>query len=364
MRNPGKLFTALACSLALTTAIANEQTSAQTGFLELSELSLHRTAFFPADQSLARPEDGVFLPDGTLLVASQIHGLISLSPNGEQRPFGDFSAAGFVHNPPSHAAGPNGVAIEPDGDHVLVADIFSGAIYRVALETEHVTLAYQHQYGTNAARRDSSGALWFTQSAKNSGPDSEGQMFASAEMRLTDGALYRLPPGGESSQVSAELKVSDLIFANGLAIDEERGALYLAETIANRIIAYRLNVATGDLSDRRVVAEVMTPDNIELDAMGRLWVASPIANALVVVNPQSGEVFTAFQESASKSARVTKEWNRRLSSGESLLELMGPDAWSPLPGLITGMILTKEGGPVYLTGLGDKLVRLEYLAPE
>jgi hypothetical protein len=33
--------------------------------------------------------------------------------------------------------------------------------------------------------------------------------------------------------------------------------------------------------------------------------------------------------------------------------------WAPLPGLFTGLILTHEGGPIYLTGLGDALVKLE-----
>jgi hypothetical protein len=37
-----------------------------------------------------------------------------------------------------------------------------------------------------------------------------------------------------------------------------------------------------------------------------------------------------------------------LDTGEPLLKLFGPDMGSPLPGLLTGMILTSEGGPVYL----------------
>jgi len=67
---------------------------------------------FPADRSLVRPEDGVVLPDGTLLVADQAHGLIVLSPDGTTKPFGEFAAAGYVHEPPDRKAGPNGVAFE------------------------------------------------------------------------------------------------------------------------------------------------------------------------------------------------------------------------------------------------------------
>jgi len=106
------------------------------------------------------------------------------------------------------------------------------------------------------------------------------------------------------------------------------------------------------------VANVPTPDNIELEESGRLWVASPIANALLVVDPESGEWSTAFHPQTAEHERLMVEWKRRRESGEPLLELFGPDMWSPLLGLLAGMILTSDGGPVYLTGLGDTLVKL------
>jgi len=317
-------------------------------------------SFFPADRSLQRPEDGVALPDGTLLIADQVHGLVALQADGSTRPFGDFSAAGYVHEPPTRSAGPNGVAFEPDGIHVLVADIFTGAIYRVHTGNESVERAFQHEFGANSARRDSSGALWFSQSTENNGPDSEARMFAAVDMKPSDGAVFRLAPAsGEGPGVTAELKISGLEFANGLAIDEVRGELYVAETMADRILGYRVDVETGELTDRRVVAELPTPDNIELDAAGRLWVASPIANALLIVDPESGEWSTAYYPQTAAHQQLLAEWQRRTESGEPQLELFGPDMWSPLPGLLTGLILTSEGGPVYLTGLGDTLVKLE-----
>ncbi|MCC5870355.1 MAG: SMP-30/gluconolactonase/LRE family protein [Gammaproteobacteria bacterium] len=319
-----------------------------------------QVALFPADRSLVRPEDGVMLADGTLLVADQVHGLAALAPDGAKRPFGNFASAGYVHEPPDRSAGPNGVALEPDGVHVLVADIFTGAIYRVNIENEQVERIHQHEFGANAARSDSSGALWFTQSTENSGPDSEARMFAAVDMRSLDGALYRLAPADEEgTRPAAELKISGLAFGNGLAIDEARGQLYVAETMADRIIGYRLDVKSGALSEGRVVAELPTPDNIELDAAGRLWVASPIANALLVVDPESGHWSTAFHPQSPKHERLMIEWQRRTASGEPRLELFGPDMWSPLPGLITGLILASESGAIYLTGLGDTLVKLE-----
>jgi len=144
-----------------------------------------------------------------------------------------------------------------------------------------------------------------------------------------------------------------------VAIDEARGQIYIAETMADRIVAYRLSVADGRLSEGRVLAELPTPDNIELDTAGRLWVASPIANALLVVDPDSGSWSTAFHPQTVEHNQLMIEWQRRSQSGESRLALFGPDMWAPLPGLITGLILTHEGGPIYLTGLGDALVKLE-----
>ncbi|MDT8439896.1 MAG: nuclear transport factor 2 family protein [Wenzhouxiangellaceae bacterium] len=116
--------------------------------------SYERIALVPADRSLVRPEDGVMLADGSLLIADQAHGLVHLAPDGAKRPFGDFAGAGYVHEPPARSAGPNGVAMEPDGIHVLVADTLTGAIYRVNTETEQVVRIHQHEFGANSARLD------------------------------------------------------------------------------------------------------------------------------------------------------------------------------------------------------------------
>jgi hypothetical protein len=40
------------------------------------------------------------------------------------------------------------------------------------------------------------------------------------------------------------------------------------------------------------------------------------------------------------------------------MELFTPAAWAPLPGPITGVIFGPRGGPVYLTGLGNALLKL------
>jgi hypothetical protein len=44
---------------------------------------------------------------------------------------------------------------------------------------------------------------------------------------------------------------------------------------------------------------------------------------------------------------------------EPLLDLFAPDLWAPLPGAVTGVILTPGGGPVYASGLGDALIKFD-----
>ena len=321
--------------------------------------SFDQSMVFPADRSLLRPEDGVALADGTLVVADQAYGLRAIAPDGSGRPFGRFAEAGYVHEPPTRAGGPNGVSLEPDGLHVLVADVFTGAIYRVNVANESTEVVYQHPFGVNAARADSTGALWFTQSTENAGEDSEARLFAAVDAPMADGGLFRIPPSAAGEpRPEASLAVGGLVFANGFAIDETAGRLYLAETVEDRVLGFNVSLETGELSDRQVLAEVMTPDNLELDAVGRLWIVSPIRNEILVVDPATGRADSVFRPDSADNDRMSAEWTRRGTAGEPRLDLMAPELWAPLPGIITGLILTPGDGPVYLAGLGDALVRL------
>ena len=178
---------------------------------------------FPGDGSLSRPEDGVALADGRLIVADQVHGLRRLEPDGTSAPFGEMVAAGYVHSPPEHSGGANGVSLEPGGSHLLVADVFHGGIYRVNVTTGAAERVYQHRYGVNTAIRDSRGAIWFTQSAHNTPDDGEARMWATVDIPRPEGALLRLGMKDGRLATEAEIVVDSLYFANGVAIDETGG---------------------------------------------------------------------------------------------------------------------------------------------
>lgn len=323
-------------------------------------LTLEDGVIFPADRSLNRPESGVVLADGTLVVADQVHGLVALSADGTSRPFGNLTAAGYIHAPPENAGAPNGVAFEPGKTHLLVADIFTGTLYRVDVAAETAAAIYEHPFGMNYAHRDSTGAIWFTQSTENTAPNAEERMFAAVNVKMGDGALYRIPPAAEGQPLGApEVKLTGLNFANGFVVDETRGEIFLSETLGGHVLGYKVDVATGTLGDRRVVAEVTSPDNVEQDETGLLWVASPISSELITINPDTGETQVVFHPVNPAGDAAAAEFRRRRDAGEPTIDLLTPDVPGQLPGLMTGVILTPGGGPVYVSSLGDALVKLE-----
>ncbi len=309
---------------------------------------------YPADRSLVLPEDGVALPDGRLIVTDQVHGLRVVETDGRSAPFGDLAGAGYVHRPPDHNGGANGLSLEPDGAHLLLTDGHYGEIYRVNVATGAAEVVYRHPYGVNTAVRDSRGAIWFTQSTANT---DEARMWAAVDVPMPDGALFRLASRDGRLADTAEVVVDSLLFANGVVIDEQAGRLYLGETIGNRVLRFRVDLDAGTVSDRSVFADIAA-DNVELDGEGHLWVVAPLSNEVVVVNTTTGERQTVFRAQTPEQAALLTEFLRRGDAGAARMDLITPALWTPLPGILTGVIVGPGNGPVYITGLGDALIRL------
>lgn len=312
---------------------------------------------FPEKRSLARPEDGVFLPDGRLIIADLRHGLIELREDGTFVPYGNFAAADFSNLPGPGQNGPNGVHLSDDGKYIFVADVFSGKIYRTDVASETTEVIFSHDSTVNTAISDSTGAIWFTQSTAGTG---EERMFAAVDRPMGDGALYRLSRNSDGTySEEPTLLVEGLDFANGFHLDEEKGKLYLSETMANRVLAFDLDVEEGLVSNRMILSEMPTPDNMRLTDDGSLWVASPLANRVYALDTDTGDSRVVFDAQTEEGAQLITEWNRRGRVGESRLDLLGTELQGEMPGVLTGIIVNGEDRPIFISGLGDALVRLK-----
>jgi sugar lactone lactonase YvrE len=111
----------------------------------------------------------------------------------------------------------------------------------------------------NDAKADSSGAVW------------AGSMNHEDASR-SDGSLFRLSAAGQLSVVDTGYRV-----ANGPAIHPDETLLLHTDSARRTIYAFDLDVASGQLSGKRVWARFDEtegyPDGMCFDALGCLWVA-------------------------------------------------------------------------------------------
>jgi len=318
----------------------------------LPYFTFQKENLFPGDGSLLRAEDGVSLQDGRIVVVDQANGLRLIEKDGSNRPFGNFEAAGFVHNPPEQIAGPNGIVIEHDGKHVLMSDVADGKIYRTNVATEEVEMIYDHPYGVNTIYRDKTGAIWFSQSAESI---NLGEMFQAANLPVPTGALFRM-----ADLESAPIKIMDSIyFANGITMDKDEKHLFIAETMMDRVHKLEVDINSGETKYIGVAANVGSPDNILIDKEGRLIVASPLHNQVVAIDFNNHSQHIIFDGSTENNLKISNEWNKRNHLNMERLQLLSPNLYQPLPGLLTGMFFSNDGNTLYITNLGNDILKYD-----
>lgn len=331
----------------------NQSSSSEKSTEQLPYLTYQKEYLFPGDGSLLRAEDGASLEDGRVVVVDQKNGLRLIEKDGGNRPFGNFSAAGFLHLPPEQVAGPNGMILEHDGAHILMSDVADGKIYRINIATEKVEMIYDHPYGVNTIYRDKTGAIWFSQSAESI---NLGEMFEAANLPVPTGAVFRM-----ADLKSTPVKIMDSIyFANGITMDKDEKHLFVSETMMDRVHKLKVDTKTGKANYIGVAANVGSPDNILIDKEGRLIVASPLYNQVVAIDLKNHSQHVIFDGSTKDNLKFTNEWKRRSHLGMERLEILSPDLFSPLPGLLTGMFFSNDGQTLYIANLGNNLLKIDY----
>ena len=334
-------------SLVLTISCSTDKAS-HTSFWTISD-----GLEYPENRPLSRAEDGVILTDGTLIVADQRYGLAKIDLSGKVTPFGNFDALDYEHNPPKVESGPNGVHLSPDKKYVLTADVFNGKIYKSSIETNSTEILYSHEYGVNTARQDTTGSVWFTQSTEN---QNEERVFEALDRAIPDGALYRLP--SSDGKKTPELIIDGLYFANGFYIDEKRNKFYLSEMMKNRVLEFDLDLSTGKLSNQTTLASIPTPDNMELNHDGKLWVASPLSNQILAIDLESGDTSTVFDAQTEVGRENLQIGLQLMDNGEGFADLLTEELFGEMPGLLTGMIIGNSSQPFYVANLGSALIKV------
>lgn len=126
----------------------------------------------------------------------------------------------------------------------------------------------------------------------------------------------------------------------------------MAETLANRVLVFDLDVSAGTLSNRAVLAAIPSPDNMDLNHDGTLWVASPLSNQIHRIDLDTGTADVVFDAQTKRGAIALAEGIRRVEAGNGIADLLGTETTGEMPGLLTGMILGGETDPFYVANLG------------
>ncbi|MDP6707388.1 MAG: SMP-30/gluconolactonase/LRE family protein [Alphaproteobacteria bacterium] len=243
------------------------------------------------------PEGPVALPDGDILVVEIARGTLSrVKPNGRVE---------VVAEP---GGGPNGAAIGADGKCYLCnnggfrwhrrgdlllpglqdEDYSGGRIERVDLDTGAVEVLYtecdgEPLKGPNDLVIDRDGGIWFTDHGKARWRD-----------RDRGGVFYAEPDGSRIVEV-----IHPIEDPNGIGLSADENWLYVAETHAARLWAYRIagpgEIVKGQGEIRwqhgRLLAgapDFRLFDSLALDSAGNICVGTIIKAGITVISAQGG----------------------------------------------------------------------------
>jgi gluconolactonase len=216
-----------------------------------------------------RPEGVMVLKDGTVLTADARGQCARIDRTGKTTFFGDVGGV------------PNGICVDREGN-CIIANIGNGEVQCLSQDGRHRVLATEADGkgipSPNFPFVDSRGRLWVSNSTDRPNLD------AAIQRPAPDGSVVLIENG------TARIVADGIYFANGVAIDQEDGYLYVAETTRKDILRFRIGL-DGLLSDREVYGPAFLgplgyPDGIAFDEAGNLWVTFPAWNAVGFITPE------------------------------------------------------------------------------
>lgn len=286
-------------------------------------------SFVPADGSCCtRPEDGVGLPDGAIVVGDRDTGLRYIAgDHASSRPFGRLPSDALV----------NGVSRDKHG-LLIVTDIGLGRVFEVDPETEETRTLFANPVPAilNDAVRTEDGRVWVSLSTAGTAPPSGyGPLLDSILQPTPDGAIWRIDPtatlgdGRFAYEDARTVVVADhLLFANGLLLDDDETHLYWAETTGNVIMKAPIG-DSGELAPPEIFAQIpFGGDNLAMDKQGNVYFANDWLTGVWAVD-QAGAVFPVLDFRWSKTPILIRGWAAATLSADDRLRLLEPNKHPP-----------------------------------
>ena len=113
----------------------------------------------------------------------------------------------------------------------------------------------------------------------------------------------------------------------------------------NRVLSFDIDIITGSVSNQTTLAVIPTPDNMELNSDGKLWVASPLSNQIYSIDPENGESYVVFDAQTQIGLQNMEKAVKRMELGEGFTEFLTPELTGEMPGLLTGLSLIHISEP-------------------